>query len=269
MAENITVRHYKDGDEAKIVDFLNLCCGEWGTVRKWQGLYSQYPTFDKDNVFIVESDDEVIGHRGLHFRDLMLRGNKKVSTALLGDTAVHPNYRGSGIYDKLHGITLRAAAAKGGCLAFTWNLKGSSTYNHNKKTGFVEIKQALAYMKITNPEKIFRGGLFDLIYKNQKLKKTLQNLNSELYFCLGKSEFSIAELLGVTNQKPKGNRETIKLIFDESSLSALASFRNRGKLWRIRCLALLALRRKMKVKFGSVKAFVNLTWKWRSILGSV
>lgn len=265
----IVIRPYRDGDEARIVDFLNQCFGNWGNLEKWQGAYQKYPTFDKDTILIVEKDGEMIGHRGLHFRDLALQGDKKVLTVSMGDTAIHSRHRGAGIFSRLNDITFPMAAAKGACMVFSWAMKGSTGYHGIMKEGFVEIKQSPAYMKIINPERVFKRGMFDLVTKNQKLRKTLMEFDNELCFCLGKSEFPLRELFGKTGQIEIDRTRIVKFVFHPSALLALANFRNRGRYWRIRCLVSLVLLGKAKVRFGSFKAFTNLVRNTGVILGSI
>jgi len=256
-AENITVGHYRNGDEAKIVEFLNLCFGQWGTVSKWQKSYAQYPTFDGDNVILLEKNGEIIAHNGLHFRDLVIGENHKILTAARGDGAVHPKYRGLRIHYKLVEITLQSMRAKGACLGFGWMLKGSTGYNNSKKMGFVEIRQPAAYMKVINPGKVFKSGLSDFVHKNQKMKNALQNLTGDLYFSTAETEFSIGELLGETGEQPRADGDRIRVIFDESCLSLITKFRTSSRLQRINSLVLLLLLRKIKIQFGSFSAFAK------------
>jgi len=265
----ITIRSYKSGDEAEIVDLLNLCYGGWGDLRKWQALYAKYPTFTKDDVFIIENEGEVIGHGGLRFRDIELSQGHRISTVSLGDAAVHPQCRGLGLYASLHQARLQAAESRGASLVLSWNLKGSTTYNRNKKTGFIELRQAPAYMKVINPGKVLESGLSDFIHKNQKLRSVLQDLGNDLYFAVGAAEFSVAELLGKIKQQPKVTREGVKLILAESSLPLLTNFRTMSKVQRIRGLTLLLLRRRVKIRFGSPVAFLKVARKGVAILGSL
>lgn len=268
-AENVAIRFYRNGDDARIVHLLNLCYGGWGVISKWQGLYTRYPTFGKDNVFIIENKNQIIGYRGLRFRDLVVREDHKILTASLSDTAIHPRFRGLGLYTKLHKITLERAKSRGACLAFAWNLKGSTTYNHNKKTGFVEIKQIPAYIKIINPGKVLKSGLSDFIRKNQRMKNALQSLKSDLYFDIGDTEFSVGELLGETAQHPKVNRQKVNVSFDKSSLSLITKFRTSGGLQRIANIVLLLLHRKIRIRFDSFGGFVKFARKGVLILASL
>ncbi len=269
LPTNIVTRAYKPGGEAKVVNFLNLCYGAWGDMHKWQKLYAEYPTFDKSNVFIMEGNGEIIGHRGLHFRNIVVQQNRKVSTVSLCDTAIHSLYRGRGLYASLHQITLQAAKLQGASLAFAWNLKGSTTYNHNKKTGFAEIRRAPIYIKVIKPEKLLRSGLFNFIHGNEKLRKALQDLGSDLHFRIGKSEFSAGELIDKANEEPLKIQERIEIIFGESSLTSLANFRSLGKFQRIETLVLLLLFRKVKLRVSSFGVFLKLLGKGVRLLVSL
>lgn len=268
LAKNIIVRQYKPGDETRIVDFLNICYGEWGTIQKWQFFYSGYPTFNKDDIVILEVDDEIIGHGGIHFRDLIV-GKRGLYTATLSDAAIHPHHRGRGFYTKLVEIRLKGAKSKGACLAFAWHLQGSNAYKHNKKTGFIEVEQSPVYMKIIRPEKVLKTGLFDLLHKNQRLRWALQDLQDDLRFRVGGAEFSIAELLDRADNKLKKDRRGVKIALDENSLFMMTNFRNMSRLKRIGNLVLLILLGRVKIRFSSLKVLLNLVRKGVVIIGSI
>ena len=265
----MTTRSYESGDEAKIVDLLNLCYGEWGDLDRWQALYANYPDFRKDDVFVIENEGEIIGHGGLHFRDVELGQGRRVPTASLCDAAVDPRYQGLGLYASLHQARLQAAESRRASLVLSWNLKGSTTYNRNGKTGFIELGQTPAYMKITNPGKVLKSGLSDFMHKNQRLRSVLQDLGNDLYFSVGAAEFSVAELIGETGQHPKARGQGVRLVFSENSLSLLINFRTMGKLQRIRGFTLLLLCRRLKIRFGSPITFLKVARKGVAILGSL
>ena len=270
FAKDIIVRHYKLGDEDKLMKFLNFCYGNWGTLQKWHALYSQYPNFNKDDVFILEHNNEIIGHEGLHFRDLVIRQDCNLRTVSLSDAAVHPSYRARGLHNKLLEIMLQAAKSKGAGLVFSWYLKGTGLHAHSKKIGFVEVKQSPAYMRIIRPEKVLRSGLSDFLHKNQRLVKALQDLdNDSLYFYIGSYKFSITELLGKADKKSLKDRGKVEIILDESSLSTISKFRNMSGCQRLTHLALLTLSRKVKIKFNSFRVFLNVIWKGAVCLGSI
>ena len=267
--KNMIIRSYKPGDEVRLVKFLNLCFGEWGNLKKWHGLYPQYPTFNKDDVFIIEKNGEIIGHESLHFTDLVINGDCELRAVSLSDAAVHPHYRGRGIHNKLMEIMLKTAKLKGAGLVFCWYLRDTGLHVHSKKIGFVEIKQPPAYMKVLRPEKVLRSGLLDFMHKNQKLMNELQDVDHNLCFRFGKSEFSVAELLNKTDARARKSQKKVVIIFDESSVSFLAKFRNMDKRQRLQQLILLVLLRKAKVKFSSFRAFLALARKGVAVIGSI
>jgi predicted N-acetyltransferase YhbS len=267
--KDTVVRTYEHGDEARIVNLLNLCFGKWGTEEKWQKLYLQHPNFKRDDVFILEKDGEIIGYEGLHFRDLTIQNDCKLYTASLLDAAINPRYRRRGLHAQLKEIMLQAAKSRGAGLVFCWYLRGSSLHSHSKEIGFVEIKQPPAYMKVIRPEKVLRSGLLDLLHKNQSLNMTLQGLDGTMLFRLGKSQFSVAELLGKGDEKPVKDQGKVEIIFDKSSLVTLARFRNMNKRQRLKCLVSMVILRRAKIRFSSFKALLNLARKGLAVIGSL
>lgn len=261
------VRPYELGDEAQIVNLLNTCFGDWGTLQKWQFLYSQHPTFNKDDIVILEANGEIIGHGGIHIRDLVI-DKHRLSTATLSDAAIYPRHRGKGLYVKLVNARLKQAKSKSACLALTWHLRGSNAYEHNRKTGFVEINQSLVYMKIIKPDKVLMTGLFDLLQKNQRLRWVLEGMRNDLCFRVGEAEFSVADLLGKRSEHLE--RQTkVEIVFDKNSLPTVANFRNMSKFEKIQNLVLLMLLRRIKVKFVSISGLLNLVRKSVTIVGAI
>jgi len=256
------LRKFKPGDEAKLVDFLNLCYPSgWGNIEQWKWLYSFYPSFERDNVLIIENNKQIVGHAGLHFRQIIIRG-KKVPTVFLGDTAIHPDYQGSGLYTRLHQARLNIARAKGACLALTENAKGSITYHHNKKTGFIEIKRNRTYIKPINSERFFKGKISDFISRREKLKNLLLNLEVDLYLQFDKAEFSVEELLkGSSSNQPTNNKKgKVKVILAESSLPLLIELGGGGKFRKVRAFLGSLFSRKVKVSFSSPIALGKVIW---------
>jgi len=267
--KDTVVRSFKRGDEAGIVSLLNACFGDWGTIRKWQKLYLQSPNFEKDDVFIIGKNDEIIGYEGLQFRDVVIKQDHKLSTVSLRDAAIHPRYRRRGLHAGLLEMMLQAAKMRSAGLVFSWYLRGSGLHAHSKDLGFIEIKQPPAYMKVIKPEKILRSGLLDLLIKSQSLRQTLQDFDGEIFFRIGKSEFSVAELLGKVNEKPAKDQGKVEIIFEKGSLDMLAKFRNMNKRQRLKSLIQLILLKRAKIRFSSLKAFLNLARKGLAVIGSI
>jgi len=254
------IRGYELGDENAIVDLLNLSYSlGWGNMEQWEYYYSRSPFFDANNVFIIESNNQIIGHRSFELLDLVIRGNN-ITMCLFHDTATHPDYRGFGLYSKLHKATLKAAKLKGACLVDAGNSRGSITYHHNKKTGFIEIKQSYSYVKIINYEKYFREEVLSFINRREKLKALLNNLTTNLHIQFGKSEFSLSELLNEGNPTLAiGNKNgTVIIVFVETSLSLIIRVMSGTKLQKVRSLLYLLSSRKIRFKFSSPLALMKV-----------
>ena len=257
-----SARPFKSGDEANLVDFLNLCYpGGSENIEHWEWLYPRYPSFKNDNVFIIESNNQIIGHRGLQLGEFIIRG-KKVPVALLSATAIHPSYQGQGLYTRLHQATLKAAKFRGACLVLAGNTRGSITYNHNKKTGFIEIKRSHTYIKVINYEKFFRAEVSDFIARREKLKSLLQGLEDNLYLYFGKTELSLKELLNENTSTllVDNKRGRVRIILSENSFPLLVEFTTGGKLRKMKSLLSLLLSRKMKIRFNSLLALGRVAW---------
>jgi len=261
-----SIRTLKPGDEANLVDFLNFCYrGAWGDMKWWQWLYPQSPSFNKSHTFIIESDNKIVGYRGLYFRELIIQG-KKVPVVFLGDTATHPGYRGLGLYSKIHQATLRAAKFEGASIALTENGRGSITYNHNRKTGFIEVKRNHTYVKLINCERVLKTELLTFINnRNSKLKYLLQGLRTTLYLRFGEAEFSLEELLGGdTSKLPVDIKQgKVRIILSEKSAATLLEFLVGGKFHRVKCLLSLFVIWRMRIRFNSPIAL------WHVILAGI
>lgn len=268
QSHDTTIRSYRQGDENQIVNLLNTCFGNWGTLEKWTELYPKSPTFSEEDVFVIEKNNKIIGHEALHFRDIIIHKGHHVSSVSLSDAAVHPDYRGQGLHNKLLDVMLDAAKAKGAGLVFSWYLRDSTLHQHSKKLGFVEIRQPLAYIKVLKSEKLLKSGLLDFLHKSPDVKRALDDLSDSLYFRLGDTAFSMAELLGKAVEKAPDQRKKMEIIFKESSIPTLVRFRSMGKRRRLLNLLWLLTLRRARLRFGSFKAFINLARKGISVAGS-
>jgi hypothetical protein len=124
-------------------------------------------------------------------------------------------------------------------------------------------------MKIINPEKVLKAGLFDILHKNQRLKWALQDLEVDLCFRVSGAKLSIAELLGEADESLKKDRRKIEIVLDDDSLLTMVNFRNMCKLEKIGKLVLLILLRRIRIKFDSLKGLLNLARKGVDFLGSI
>jgi len=246
----ISVREWRQGDEENIIGLLNSSYpGGWDSPAQWGWRYPQDPSFDSSNIFIIEKDGQIVGHRGSHPRQLVIR-KKKIPVVFLGDTAISHNYQKLGLYSSLHSATLQAAGNKGVCLALTQNSRGSVTYRHNKKTGFVVIKQNSTYIKPINHSKVFKGEISTFISRRKDLKCLLGSLETALDIQFDETVFSLKELLNDDSQTASLNKkeDAVRIILAKDSLPLLIGFATGGRMKKAKCLICLVLCRKAKIK---------------------
>lgn len=262
----ILVRAWRPGDEDEIVDLLNSSyLGGWGNMEQWEWRYPQDPSFRSGNIFIIESDGQIIGHRGSHPRQLIIRG-RKIPIVFTGDNAIRRDYRKFGLYSSLHQTILDTARRRGVCLALSAVTRGSITYNHNKKTGFVEIKGNSTYIKSINHSKVFKEEVSVFISRREELKSLLRSLETKLYINFGKTAFSLKELLddGIPTPAMSNKRGVVRIILAEDSLPLLIKFVFGGKLEKAKSFLCLLfgwkVKIKMKVRFDSVFTLGKIAW---------
>ncbi|MCR6691291.1 MAG: GNAT family N-acetyltransferase [archaeon YNP-LCB-003-016] len=260
MEKEILIRNYNHGEEEEIVNFLNLCYGKWGDINKWKYRYLSYPTFDKDNISILEYEGKIIGHGGIHFREMILP-NGAILVGLLGDGAIHPNFRGMKLHSRILRHRFEIACLKSAPLVFGWTLKGSDAYKSDVRAGFVEIKQLPAYIKIIRPEKVLKASLKDFLAKNQRVRKVFQETDFDMIFQFKEHTFSIQSIIATPKTLTFSEKDYVKIIYNEKAIKHLVNFRNMSKVKRILSLIYLLIFMKIRVKIGSIRMFFKTVLK--------
>ncbi len=267
--KEIIFRNYKGGDETGIVRFLNFCYEKWGDLRMWRYLYPYFPSFDSTNILIAEHNGKIVGHGGMHSRELVISQNCKLSAVIFGAGAVHPNYRRIGLHSRLLNQRLQLAKSNGVSLAFGWTQKGSDAYKSDTKFGFVEIRQSAVYMKIVRPDKIFQLGLIDLLRKNQELRKIVINLGFDLQFCFEQSTINVTNLVSEPRTDHSENKKYVQVFLDKKSQTKIASFRNMSKIQIVSTVLPLFLFKRLKIKFSSFKTLLSAIKKGVQVIGAL
>lgn len=257
IQEKMTLRSYSGHEELRILEFLNLCYGDWGNLNEWKWRNVKYPTFKKDNIVIAELDGRIIGCGALFFRNLHIPGTNGLRTATLGDAAVHPKYRGKGIYSRItHETRIPIATSKGAALLFLHTQKESVTHKANRKRGFIEIHYPV-YIKIINARKVLMAELRKYIMENKKLKQ-LQFENTSV--CLSDSGVSV-------NIEEKSGRNylehwKVNVEIDEGALPLLIKMKTSGRVKVIVYFFTLFLFGKVRLRISPSVNFFAKTIKW-------
>ena len=96
------VRSYREGDEAQIVEVLRKSLPEWAAVKNpleyWNWKYKSNP--NGFECFTISVDDRILGVN--HNIEMKIKiGDEVVHAHCATDAAIHPDYRGKGLYTKL------------------------------------------------------------------------------------------------------------------------------------------------------------------------
>jgi hypothetical protein len=246
-------RPYQPGDEVSILELLNIGFEVRFDLDTWKWRYINFPSFRKENVLIVESDRRIMGHRGMFQREMCL-GESKVPTVTFGDSTVHPDFRGKGVYSQIWQVSTGKTRAKGTCLLFGFQSKDSlPNILANRKLGFMEVPQ-IKYVKILNPKRVFKAYL-------KKWMRTAVNreVYDELKHCVAfhveADTFSLGEL-GDEEFTPQ--ESTVEISIKESAMPLLMRFMVGHRLERMKCLLGLLLSGKMTIKFTSLGPMFRL-----------
>lgn len=243
---NISVRSYNPGDENQIVDLLNQGFGKWGDIQQWRWKYLRYPTFENNNIFIVEVDESIVGHRGLIFRDIVLPSGGKIFTASIGDTAVHPDYRRLGIYKIIHEATIKLAKSKNAHIMFSWNALGSVTYKNNIKTGFIDLNSFI-YIKVLNPKKFIQFKFKNCASQNTKLSGIISCLGSYIYITAKNETFCIIDT-SVNSQRPNKCKR-VEIDLNQDAFNMLVNLEKKNKIYKVCYSFYLLISGCLKIKF--------------------
>ncbi len=101
MNRNITIREYREGDEASIMKLRGLVLSGPKDMDWWVWQHKQNPA---GPAIISVAEDEVTNEIVGHFCHIPLRVKVKTMTHIIIqgiDTMVHPNFRGLGVYNRI------------------------------------------------------------------------------------------------------------------------------------------------------------------------
>lgn len=154
----LNMREYKEGDEQAIVNLLDIVFGAWsskGGLNYWKWLYKDNPA-GRPIIRIAEYDKKVVGHYAIFpvrmkVREGCILGSQSV------DTAVHPEYRGRGIFKTLASKVYAEAGKSGIPLTYGFtDIKMPAYKGFTKKLGWKHICLMTLMTNILNPEKTLK-----------------------------------------------------------------------------------------------------------------
>jgi hypothetical protein len=103
LSDNI--RRYQPGEEEKISKFLSQIFKDWPNTsisdKKafWQWKYLENP-LNKNTILVVENEGDIIACTHGYYREIKI-ANMNCKLQVDSDMAIHPDFRGKGLYSKL------------------------------------------------------------------------------------------------------------------------------------------------------------------------
>jgi len=118
LTQDLIFRSFCPGDEEKIVELLEIVFGDWpglclncSPLDHWRWKYLDNPV-GQSQIAVCLKNDEIIGCA--HLIPLKLKIGDEVYSSCYGtDVAVHPDYRGLGIYNRLNSLRHDLASKAG------------------------------------------------------------------------------------------------------------------------------------------------------------
>ena len=183
------MRPYVAGDEDRIVSLLILVFNNWphfdlncSPLDHWRWKY-MIDTSNFVNIYVAEHNSLIIGNESrLRLRAKV--GEKTLVCEQRCDLSVHPDYRGKGIFKKLHSLTNKASQKIG--IYFSYAIEGNPiVINYLKKRGVPTfdrivknlywIKNNRMFLEKHNKKNIW---VYDLGFK---LYKLIYRIKSKLF----------------------------------------------------------------------------------------
>jgi GNAT superfamily N-acetyltransferase len=107
------IRFYRPGDEKEIVDLLKHVFPRWNELDNalddWMWRYHDYPI--KSLVSVAEYNGHIVGANHNFNLNLKIGKNTELTT-ISGNSAVHPDHQGKGLYTKLSELTIKMREGK-------------------------------------------------------------------------------------------------------------------------------------------------------------
>ncbi|WP_254839549.1 GNAT family N-acetyltransferase [Natronomonas marina] len=142
------VRPYEAGDAAGVVDLLST--HQFGGIDEawFRRTYVENPYVDHVPLFVVESDDGIVGVRP--FTAFRIRAGEATEVALLTrDTLIHPDHRRRGLFTAMTELALDHYETAEP--AFVFSHSNHRSFPGYRKMGWSSLGQRETYSRVQNP----------------------------------------------------------------------------------------------------------------------
>jgi len=181
MSSQIRVREYILGDEKNIIDLLKEVFKDWPRLEipcfayyHWKWKYIDNPK--KTNAISVAIDeDKIIGCDHGYYIDIKI-GEKVFLGYQGGDSAVHPEYQGQGIYSQLNYVKYHLIQMKVCDFAY-WATDNPKMIKFNRNRKYPRFPKVQNMIKIKDVDLHRKFSPVDQWVFKKYAYKTLKNIN--------------------------------------------------------------------------------------------
>ncbi len=151
-------RNYRDGDESRIVDLLNLVYEHWGSIEHWKHKYRNNTRFDPRLIFVAEDNDTIVSCVQYLRRDLKL-GNGILDSYIGGDGGTLPKYASKSLFTKGLNVLYDEVRRKKGCLVYGYNNEAIYNGFYRKRFGEVAVHRPYVMIRILDANRLIASIL--------------------------------------------------------------------------------------------------------------
>lgn len=151
MRKSVRLRAYRKGDEAKIVQLLNLGytrSNEEYTTEQWEWKYSRTPS---KLIAIAELNNEVVGHMAL-VPLKMKTGNGTAMGCQAVDLVVHPDARRRGVFLSLARFLVEHSEKEG--MALWYGIPNTPAYGGHMKYGWFDVGDIRVRVRLLDTHRV-------------------------------------------------------------------------------------------------------------------
>lgn len=184
-----------------ILEFLNKSFEEWGDEDYFQWKYDCYPGFDPNEHCYYMHQNGLIAFRRVFPKELIVDG-RCIRTSVLGDTAVHKDYRGDGLYSKLHARTNKYCHNTNSEIFITYNNIDNITFKTKKERGWFHSVLPLKLF-IHSYSTVFEQYTDLVLSDDSLLLNILETVGDRLVLQMPNEQVVISDILGNDNPETK------------------------------------------------------------------
>jgi GNAT superfamily N-acetyltransferase len=214
-----SVRKYKEGDKAGILELMNLeGNGEKRTCEHWSWEYGSNPLGNL--IWVAEHDQQIVGHMALIPTNMKI-GEKNILGSQAVDLIVHPKYRHQGMFLTIGRTATEEAGREG--VDVTYGFPNEPAHSGHLKYGWFDICKIFLLLRICNAQNMV--GFFEK-YKIIKLlnrhKTSRKAVKSVLQITSAASSF-FPRISDRIRKEPS--------LAEDIEIHAITSFNNIDSFW--------------------------------------